>query len=1625
VTWVCASEDRQMSGYQAAKLFLVLVHISLCSSEGWGVYHDSPEAERGDELNDGKILEDVLISIGEWKDRQQKKILHRLFHSRQKRDEEVVCYGDLGCFRDEGPFNYLDMLPSPPEEIRTVFYLYTKNNKEIPQVLEYNNITTVAESHFNASSPTKIIIHGFGSSCDKIWPREMRLSFLAVEDCNVICVDWAAGAVDPNYVRAAVNTRLVGKQVALLINSINKEGVMINNNTHLVGFSLGAHVSGFVGKELKNLSRITGLDPAGPLFEGYSPKVRLDKTDADYVDVIHSNGDSLIIGGLGAWEPIGHVDFYPNGGRAQRGCQNLLIGGLYDFIYSYSTKNESYRYLCNHRRAYKLFTDSISPKCKFTAFPCDSYEKFESGQCFTCNSEVGECGELGYYSNQSPGRGSLYLLTREEEPFCANQYKINLMFTGSRLPLYTYGAVQIKLINHDGINETFTLTSTHDELLTSGAKIEKLIVAHPALDDPIEIQILYIAYEGWIYSGRYQWSVDKLTITDGFGKKRSFCKEQGELLPSGIPVAGKLKIGDCLASSPGLHKPDFTGQFLPKKPALVSNIRPPHPNDISKQSHHVDLNEPNLSNFVTDIPPIKSDVIINPLSPVTIPENANYDLTTIPKPLLVPIEPQATLVNLPGKSAPHPQYQNKHDYGITNSIKKTQNWKTKYHNHRPPVQPFHLGGPPGAWNIVTSKPGSLPPPIHVYQSKFSTSKPTNNNGIELQYGPKLPLPPLPPSRNVQNPFPGRRRPSTSGHHPHRNSLPPIDMSFAESETTLSVSQSSTEKLIPATERIDVLREEDIIIIDDATQVAIEVNTSAPIKTDILSDDQLTIFKVGPDNDVERVVNMSSFDQNVTDSESPNYKYVILHKLPNGEAVNLENLKTYNYEDLINGYSSFMDDGPASEEFDRENLEYFDVPRKFSDGENPYIIYQLSEAALHNANEETKNKYFSRPNGIYPVYKPTTSSTISSHSSSPINSYIYSATRKSPVFVPKPTPQFVPQTTEQHSLSSDDMKLLQSKVDEILSVKSNQTKERESAPNADSFSNVNKFTSVMPGSYGSSSNIGVRPHFTVNGKPAPTRNDWVPTESRLKEVPRHNPNIFHQNKKDNSELNIQKLSKLSQLASVSITDDGPLAETVKSIKEDNSQMRSAQKLTIQLLPPRLSAVLTHLDSPTPGITRSQNSRSILSGFRQNKIAPVFKNPRNPDNKLRNVANNRNNYARRISNGEYIITHPYQTQVIPKEEKTRFIPLAPPHKPNQLWWHPSQPSIVNRPPTRHPVFNNFRESQRRANYYSHHPQMTNNLKAPPSYPTDSYPSRPVQLPHFKDSKLISSFSLHQEQQQPPTVQSLDLKQKVGASEKNNPGGGVDRKQSAGLYPTKQKLDLTTLSTVLNHHPTIQTVAVNITEETIEKNLERIATLERAATHLQQPFLPSLPDNLRSEYSTSPASGVISFVGNVENVTFSNFSSQSEPGSSASLDENIQSRDFNSDLDIQPISDGIDHHPTNQSQHTKDNHEEKATPAVVSSESLVGAPSSISHHSDQLRTISSTFLKTREKAGLTPNNVPTFAPPLPTRVSLQSVSGAAQHAANMSSQSYENFKSSELPTTSDTLTIWKSVSEEKNRN
>ena len=74
-----------------------------------------------------------------------------------------------------------------------------------------------------------------------------------------------------------------------------------------------------------------GLDPAGPFFEFKHPDTRLDKTDADFVDAIHTDTKTLVVKGFGTIQEMGDVDFYPNGGYLQPGClenqagKNVLI----------------------------------------------------------------------------------------------------------------------------------------------------------------------------------------------------------------------------------------------------------------------------------------------------------------------------------------------------------------------------------------------------------------------------------------------------------------------------------------------------------------------------------------------------------------------------------------------------------------------------------------------------------------------------------------------------------------------------------------------------------------------------------------------------------------------------------------------------------------------------------------------------------------------------------------------------------------------------------------------------------------------------------------------------------------------------------------------------------------------------------------------------------------------------------------------------------------------------------------------------------------------------------------------------------------------------------------------------
>ena len=49
---------------------------------------------------------------------------------------------------------------------------------------------------------------------------------------------------------------------------------------------------------------IIGLDPAGPYFRNTDPTVRLDSTDAEFVDAIHTDAESLVKFGAGILQPV-------------------------------------------------------------------------------------------------------------------------------------------------------------------------------------------------------------------------------------------------------------------------------------------------------------------------------------------------------------------------------------------------------------------------------------------------------------------------------------------------------------------------------------------------------------------------------------------------------------------------------------------------------------------------------------------------------------------------------------------------------------------------------------------------------------------------------------------------------------------------------------------------------------------------------------------------------------------------------------------------------------------------------------------------------------------------------------------------------------------------------------------------------------------------------------------------------------------------------------------------------------------------------------------------------------------------------------------------------------------------
>ena len=220
-------------------------------------------------------------------------------------------------------------------------------------------------------------------------------------------------------VQAAKNALSVGSSTGEFLDNLMTASGLSHADLHLVGFSLGGHGVGAMGRKLEELTgtkvdRLTAIDPAAPYFDIMEPVgTWVGYNDAEFVDVIHSNSEFVFCGGLSMYGPLGNVDFYPNGGLHQPGCTDYLP--LLQPIQW--TVNPS----CSHNKGLDYFREFLNSD--FVGTLCDSWEKYTSGECdgneqasigIVLNSSVATSGSIRY--------GRYYMYVNENSPY----------YTGSR-----------------------------------------------------------------------------------------------------------------------------------------------------------------------------------------------------------------------------------------------------------------------------------------------------------------------------------------------------------------------------------------------------------------------------------------------------------------------------------------------------------------------------------------------------------------------------------------------------------------------------------------------------------------------------------------------------------------------------------------------------------------------------------------------------------------------------------------------------------------------------------------------------------------------------------------------------------------------------------------------------------------------------------------------------------------------------------------------------------------------------------------------------------------------------------------------------------------------------------------
>ncbi|XP_018026135.1 pancreatic lipase-related protein 2 [Hyalella azteca] len=362
----------------------------------------------------------------------------------------------------------MTLIPFSPAQLNTTFLLTSSPNQTLPLVLDLHNKTVLYKAPLNLDGKVYLITHGYRSNGSSSWAKLLTGELMRANSSNnVVVVNWSKGA-NVDYAQSVANIRVVARQLAFLINSLQVIQGIPSHSFHLIGHSLGAHVCGIAGTYLKQrygttIQRITGLDPAHPLHGAPELITRLDPSDAAFVDVIHT--DNYAILGfpmtVGIMNPIGHLDFYPNGGGPQPGCIGEDIK-------------------CSHARAIQFFIESVRQECSFLAVRCPSHQMLLKGECWGCKPPH-ECSEMGLRTvpMDLPVNSKFFLLTHDSSPYCGHHYLVTITVSNSTVAADHDGEFGLLYLTLEGFSSTsnpISLTPT-TEYYSAGSVHQYVVLA--------------------------------------------------------------------------------------------------------------------------------------------------------------------------------------------------------------------------------------------------------------------------------------------------------------------------------------------------------------------------------------------------------------------------------------------------------------------------------------------------------------------------------------------------------------------------------------------------------------------------------------------------------------------------------------------------------------------------------------------------------------------------------------------------------------------------------------------------------------------------------------------------------------------------------------------------------------------------------------------------------------------------------------------------------------------------------------------------------------------------------------------------------------------------------------------